>query len=836
MVPYCYDNIRLSCKDGKVVQTDCSSLGLACHYGECKAPSNLPCTPTIDKPQCVGNVLISCDYESFKLESRPCGDNICTTVDGVPNCYTPCQASASSSDYSNYCWGIDAYVKARCAESDDHHNVIVDIQKEEDDYYNYKDCPENEFCSEGKCAPQYSGFTQGCSANDKEFCERNIAYSCTKDWFDKYHWNATTCGVDTCVVYEDKARCAKSCSKALEGVTRNYCHYDDYDVSLASVTETCRKIEDGFYWVQDEKTGCSACNEYTGKCITHELVCDENSQNCYDPDRESCDASKDSERYRCVQGDSYRSGGSYNYPYDSVTEECIDGYWTVTNSDSCRLNGCDVKTGKCNDYSGSIHEKCTDSTDYCAYEGYVVGCEFESRNKILLSCGSGQCAQTNDDSFHCVVPCAAEDLGKIVYSECQGSNQSVYFECVKNYYGVGPEYYLLAHSETCQNGCQDGTCRGKIHPDDDRYCSQDYQFNCLNDVEAGCSGYFSPSVIAHDCREENRICVASGENNGCFEPCTEADYKKQNLLCVKNDNDEIYSQGRNCLKAGDGRYFWTPEVDEHCIHGCTEKTGECITIHELEGQSCNISTDSKCDGKYRLYCWFDYTAYDCEEQLGAGATCAMMNEGADDAEPACILPCKHVGDTKPVCESQDYEVQYSCVDTGGVKHWENDDTVNEYCKRGCDADTGKCIKLNEHEGQSCNADTDPEFCDGSNYIYCHWSEYDIGDCNEEAKDTMCALENGKTECLYPCTKAELGNSRKQCGTGWAHARLYDAVCTEFENGYFWKTGEDFISCDHDCDASTLTCTKIVTDEYERCDINSYTPSCHDNHLIYCDKS
>ncbi len=840
MVPYCYDNIRLSCKNGKIVQTDCTEFGLACHYGECKATAGQPCTPTVDKNQCVGNTLITCDFENYTLKSKPCGDDICATVEGAAGCYTPCKNSAQSSDYNKYCWGIDAYVTARCVESDEHQYVISDIQKEEGDYYNYKDCPDDEFCSDGECAPRHSGFTDGCTSDLTEFCDRNIAYTCKKDWFGDYEMNAKTCGSDTCVVYQDKALCASSCTKSLEGVTRSYCHYDDHDISLASVTEVCQKIDNEYYWILTERKGCDECNEYTGKCTEDEFVCDDDGLNCYSPNVEKCDTSKDSERYRCVMSSSDRSGSTYRYYFDSVKEICKDGYWIDDDYESCTSNGCNVKTGKCFDHEEEeLNEYCTDDTDYCSHDGYIIRCAFGTWKAILVSCGGGKCAQTGDSSFACVVPCSEEDVGKIVYSECAGADKSVYFECVKNKYGVGSDYYMIGHSEDCPSGCAEGSCRGKIHPDAGRVCSEDYQTNCVNDALAYCSGYYSPDVYAKNCRDDNQICVNSGEYTGCFDPCTEEDYNKQNLLCVFDEYSEhFYSKGRECLKTDDGRYFWTAEVDEYCVHGCDENTGKCLLIHELEGQDCAPSEDSKCDGKIKLSCSWSgrkYTAYDCEVELGKEAVCAMVSDDGD-TYPYCIYPCDNIGDTKPVCKDEDRETQYRCVESKGVKHWEIDSGY-EYCKHGCDTDTGKCVKLNEHEGESCNSNTDPEYCDGTKYVHCEWSEYKVADCTEQAENTSCALENGKTQCLFPCTKDELGNNQKQCGTGGKNTRLYNAVCTEYENGYFWKPDEsNYITCDHGCDVSAKSCSKIVADEFERCDVNNYVPSCHDNYLVYCDKS
>ncbi len=830
MQPYCYDNIRLSCKSRKIVQEDCGALGLVCHYGDCMKTRNQSCTPVEFKSQCVGNTLVYCDPSNYSFVNQPCGDMVCATVGGAPGCYLPCDPAVASSGEGAYCWDDAKYVVGKCVESDEHLHVIADFRLNSEGEV-FQDCEYEQYCSDGRCVQRHDDVGEECYQESfVPSCDSNIAYTCEKDWFD-YEVTATACGAQTCVIHDGKAECLASCSSALNNITRQYCRLEPDNFAVFSITEVCQKIDDSFYWVPTDRKKCSGeCNEFTGECINSGWIWDDVTGEGMPAYREKCDASAEIERYRC-KADGYGDHYGNAYFHNSVLEVCENGFWSNAGEESCVLNGCDGSTGKCIGTEEELQGKCFSGMDRCAYDGYVVMCEFGSNNMLAVSCGNGKCAQTDSDSFDCVVPCTEDQVGKYAYSECLGSGSAVHYECVENPYGVGEKYYMLGRIETCKTGCAHGACKGKLHPDEGVGCSETYIANCHDTVSAYCSGWSSSYVNVRDCKENDQICAASEMYNGCYDACTEADSKVQNLHCETTDSGDVYSRGRTCLKDDNGVYFWTDEVDEYCLHGCDEKTGECILIHEMEKMNCHSYDDSKCDGKYKLYCnMFEYSARDCEELEGPGGTCAMLPDSYGDLEPTCIQPCDQVGATKAYCKEADLERQLTCVQKNNVKLWEDDDSVYERCEHGCDPDTGKCIKLSEHENEPCE-NGDPDICDGSMYLTCSWSNYVVKDCDEGLK---CVLQDGDASCLYPCEASQVDETRDQCGHGWDGGRLYKAVCTKFENGYFWKPGDDYIKCEHGCDASVSACKKLVEDEYSRCDINTYKPYCIDNYLVSCD--
>lgn len=835
MHPYCFGNIRISCQKDTVIQTDCSDFNMACYYGECVAPQNQPCTPTSFKTQCIGNNVVSCDYESFSLQNDLCGDDVCATVNGVTDCYVPCDFSDISENYSNYCWGLSEYITGQCLESDDHKYVIANIQKTEDGS-SYLSCPDEGYCHQGECEKSSIDISDECDNSFKQVCDRNIAYTCKKDRYDGYYISATTCGNQTCVIHDNASKCLTPCDSTLKGTHRNYCDYDAYEYTVSAVSEICQEISGQYYWIKTVQECSNACNEYTGKCIESGKQCDD-TKLCEPSSPEKCTTGVDTERYLCKHiQNSYQGYGSDRYPFYSIKEKCEDGYWKEVDRENCMYsyNGCDMNTGKCIKPEATISSTCQAISNFCASEDYVIQCLYGSDSIVQVSCSEGKCAQTGDESFDCVVPCTKDDVGSILYSECDGDKKSNYFECVKNPYEIGPEYYLVGNTETCKEQCMNGTCSENIHPDEGRECSDSYKFNCYNDVSAYCDW----DVEVRDCRASDEICINTQEYKGCYESCTEEDYHSKTLTCTTYD-EKTYSTGRKCLKDDNGTYFWSNEIEERCFHGCDETTGECILIHPQEGQTCGDALNpSKCDGKYRLSCHSQYIANDCEEELGSGATCAMLSNDSNQLTPTCIRPCEQTGETKSKCKNENYETQDICIETDGVKQWQTDNSVNEKCKHGCDAEIGKCIKLSENEGAACTEDS-PHLCDGAIRLYCSNSSYAIYECTQTHPNFLCALQDGKATCLEPCDPSQVNSMRNQCGTGsgWNSSRLFKAVCTEFENGYFWKQDDNnYTSCDHGCDAALSQCVKIVSDEYEPCDANTYQQSCTDNILAMCSET
>jgi hypothetical protein len=108
-------------------------------------------------------------------------------------------------------------------------------------------------------------------------------------------------------------------------------------------------------------------------------------------------------------------------------------------------------------------------------------------------------------------------------------------------------------------------------------------------------------------------------------------------------------------------------------------------------------------------------------------------------------------------------------------------------------------------------------------------------CSEAVPGSTCATVNDTDFCFVPCDKE--GEVKKSCkiDTNYGSEFVSISTCTKGNDGkLYWV--EESIDCDHACDATKFECTKVVDNEGDSCDPETFQSSCVNNARISCSES
>lgn len=259
-----------------------------------------------------------------------------------------------------------------------------------------------------------------------------------------------------------------------------------------------------------------------------------------------------------------------------------------------------------------------------------------------------------------------------------------------------------------------------------------------------------------------------------------------------------------------------------CANGGQCDRGICVTNdmkNVQEGDDCDAWFQGFCSGNQRVTCDGGKIHYtDCTEVGG----CAM-SKGRQEAcggETYLFPTCRKDG---PQCLDINKN-GYCAIENNqgkteahayGIACWENtDDTYSgnrmsdsyALCTLGCNHDKTGCLSRCEQNDAL--------------HLYNDTIQY----CANNAD--ICVTLDGEGTCGEPCHQK--GLETQQCFSNNARHR----VCSADDNGklYFQDT---ICGCDHGCESATGLCKKIVPDEYQACDWNTFKQRCDGKIRVAC---
>jgi|GEM_PF-945769 len=274
----------------------------------------------------------------------------------------------------------------------------------------------------------------------------------------------------------------------------------------------------------------------------------------------------------------------------------------------------------------------------------------------------------------------------------------------------------------------------------------------------------------------------------------------------------------------------------NCPDGQYEIDGTCYA----EGDACDSQNETLfmggCIGNTAVYCSYGAIVVNaCDEGMACGID--------EDVGATCFKACDEVNEVISECvtsvDGVNAQVDYLCValtnGSLGAMY-----IGGQECSAGCDAETNKCVKLVEDEGEACDA-TFVERCDGDIVVYCQDGEVVAGDCGGEATATACgySAEDNYADCVVPSSCEQETADAFECVTG-ADREIYSlkTVCVSASDNTYGEI-EIASACAHGCDSETQECIKLVDNEGEKCSTtgeNAFVESCggaDGNVIVYC---
>ncbi|MBQ9394955.1 MAG: hypothetical protein IJU23_05500 [Proteobacteria bacterium] len=757
----CAGTKRLTCNDGLVTPYDCEQDGAACIRGECVVVMDIPCTENSFAGKCIGNTLIMCSKDS--LESLYCPrnekDGICAVVDGKADCYTACTKEESEKDAIDICGSATRVDKAKC------------IKTQDEKYILQSDDESHIFCSINDPLISAIISLQGDNISFPEECVDNIC----------------VCKSGKCVIDKELGtECdAESYTSRCEGDLLYYCGHSSDTV---------------------EADHC-----YDGdKCLTIN-----NKTQCYEP------CSLEGETY--YDCDYHEKGQATQYTC-TRTEKGL--FWAEK----------EVKCLYCHDTigiydDGYVGDVCINET--CSEDAYGDSCDGKKLTQCLgysdvtykysTDCGTQSCIMYEESSGVCADACTKEDHdkeNKIFKCELNLERDNpIYtsrpYYCEKldeGYYWIedDKEYY------DCRHGCDNnGECK-KIHPQEGKNCTKS---------DTACDGHFALNCgwDGHEVTDCEKACIVDEYENAeviiahCVDTCSETEVAAGDLYSCTPFNmsldsiDVSYSQ--KCVKIDDNQYAKISS-SENCSHGCDEKTGKCIKLHEDEGTPCSQGDDEYCAGDYIIRCGYEGTkmAEDCNAPNKTDDQ-PMDENFPNYTKNTCIIEEGYTWATcKPACSAEDVDhpvkscaadrlSQYICTKNGDNYFWVSN---SNYCDHGCDANKNECILLHPDEGKECSSSK----CGDENILLTCMGGisdtpmYVAENCG--AKGMVCGEINETSECLpVACTQDDFENNFPQhrCDGELISNTL---ECRKYDDGYYWDAYYSE-GCDKGCDSATGLC-------------------------------
>lgn len=500
--------------------------------------------------------------------------------------------------------------------------------------------------------------------------------------------------------------------------------------------------------------------------------------------------------------------------------------------DCSKAGGCNAATGYC---SGSAQPSavCINNSAKC-------------ENNVSWTCQNGQWTMVNSCIYGCSGNSCAEQPQQAV---CIAGTK----KCENNAaYICGGSSWVKAMD--CTNGCNsatkmcnDASISGKACEDESLQCNGAYVQACSNG-----QWVTAPTPCPNGC--ENGKCKASSSSEDPVEPpaidsCDYYDCSDEYLSECGTDGDTaicdteyIYCVNRMAAsdsECGDGETAYEVAYQDgskqvQCM--LVGSSSECLSGGSSE-DGCDYET--QCTGNTLNLCydlsWIGWGIIkedtDCAEN---GMVCAVIGGEAD-----CHATCTAEGDMGSVCSvDEDYgnevSTSKSCVkgDDGNLYVAE----VQTSCAAACT--DGKCDVLDPNEGKEC-AETDKPYCNGNILVECDswdgvWAAQDCVYSNNENYTCLPGIES-EVECAIPCSASDEGKLLTECEYSdyyGAHVQM-NYECTKITDdvySYQWKSGK---YCGAECDADGSKCVKVLDNEGDACDADSFKESCKGDIVSYC---
>lgn len=345
------------------------------------------------------------------------------------------------------------------------------------------------------------------------------------------------------------------------------------------------------------------------------------------------------------------------------------------------------------------------------------------------------------------------------------------------YYGDGSFCDESGYDNACST--DNKVCKGATA------CDESYVESCKDGAAVYCdidSGRTTGVVTTDKCGEGTTCGVADGYAY-CMDPCTTEN--EEAVTCIESFFG-VYASSTVCKKV-DGKLLEVPTDFEACEASC--KNGEgCVVLSEEDGKACTANACDTKDSDVLLYCYSKtYTAFSCEDTLGEEYGCATV-----EGKSYCYKSCDTAGETTKSCvydedDEVDYLVTAVCTASGDKSY---DVETKELCAHGCDDTKKECIILDEKEGQTCDAETYTENCNGNDTdrpyaLYC--DEDDDGNAAIAAygckKGQVCLTMPG--ENFADCYAKEVTEEEKCTKVGDSRP-----ACVDYMSGILYLSGND----------------------------------------------
>ena len=442
--------------------------------------------------------------------------------------------------------------------------------------------------------------------------------------------------------------------------------------------------------------------------------------------------------------------------------------------------------------------------------------------------------------------------------------------------------------ETCKLGCQSGACVKP--PKCDKACKDD------GTVTITCPGqdpYDVACAIACDRDKNDCIDMAVADTGSACAAASYPDHcvgsilaycgnsKISEAFCIGASTCQVSEQlsgfgacAKTCDQPGDvvsscqydekrGGYYVLKSVCEtidgtnylfrnpldYCYTGCNATNTGCALAKE--NTSCNPDTDKaeSCsdDGKYTIFC-------EQSDKIWTGDVCPEGTKCLVDSKQVadCYEPCdaSQAGTERYTCKTvstmgvpQEFSIHAKCSEVSSGKYaWVMDDKDGRTaCTNACSSQDGKCAKAHADEGKACDTGSYAARCDGAVALFCAKDDANVTkvtavDCKSHyGEDYVCGFNGGKITCVESC-KTE-GAKQNRCVFGNSlNFETVEYVCQkDTQSGLIWKASKTIQTCSDACNDDYTGCAKLVSDEYTKCDVNTFKERCEVGAVVYCNE-
>lgn len=515
-------------------------------------------------------------------------------------------------------------------------------------------------------------------------------------------------------------------------------------------SDTCDAVGGCSNHAGDPCLGGSECN----------VVCNEGSQNCFDPAATPCGSAADT---TCTNPDTCDGSGTCLSNDEVITTPCDDGlFCTVT--DECDGAGTCAGTGDPCAGGAVCQTICNEAADNC-FDPAATPCDDGLFCTDVDQCdGSGTCAgtgdpcaggaqcqqvcnETADNCFDAAATPCNDGLFCTVTDACDGSGTCA---------GTGDP---CAGGAVCQQICNEGAdnCNDPAATpcDDGLFCTQ----TDACDGSGSCAGSGDPCAGGAEC---NQDCNESADN--CFDPaptacgsaadtdCTNPDTCDGSGTCLSNDEVATTS-------CDDG--LFCTQTDECDGSGTCAGTGDPCAANGECNQVCNEGADNCFDAAATPCGSSSVTDCDLADTCDGSGTCdtnyvAAATACGDSSDTDCTNPdtCDGSGTCDPnnepaatVCDDGLFCTQTDECDGSGTCAGTGDPcSGGGTCNQVCDDTNDDCF---DPAGTPCldsNFCNGPEACDGSG-VCAPGTPPSCDDLNECTADSC----DPATSCVHVAT-------------------------------------------------------------------------------------